>query len=113
MELYELTFALEESTNQDQIRVRAWIDSDMDAGLGNEAELPLVKASGARWSGTFTLRANKPFAFAYRIGLLTEPGARWSLVIRRRERAESVLLEDADVVTTRKEWLLGTCDVGS
>jgi hypothetical protein len=89
--------------------VRAWIDRNLAGDLATEEELPLRRDEDGAWLGEFDLSDNCDPGFAYRIGVVAESGAVWSLSIGQRGNAESILLEDSDVLTERKHWLLGTC----
>lgn len=132
--MYELTINVEGCTADEEVIVRAWIDVLRNAALSSEVELALSKHGQTQWSANFSVphvhahahaHANEHGAenanedeeyeddlFAYRVGLIARPGASWSLQIRERsdEKITRTLLEDGDVLTTHKEWLLGTCD---
>lgn len=110
--MYELTIDVEACASNEEVIVRAWIDQLRSAELTTEVELELSKQSGNTWTASFDIGEGGVEAFAYRVGLIAEPGASWSLRIRdcRDEQAWCTLLEDGDVLRTRKEWLLGTCD---
>jgi hypothetical protein len=113
--MYELTINVEDCTSDDVI-VRAWIDVLRNAALSTEIELALSKQGARQWSATFSVpnadAEHQDDLFAYRVGLIAQPGASWSLRIRQHsdEKIIRTLLEDGDVLTTHKEWLLGTCD---
>jgi len=111
--VYELTIDVEDCTANDEVIVRAWIDHLQSAELTTEVELALSKESETKWTANFSVPGqHDDDAFAYRVGVVAEPGASWSLRIREcdERRMARTLLEDGDVLTTRKEWLLGTCD---
>jgi hypothetical protein len=110
--VYELTINLEDCTENDEVIVRAWIDCLQSAELTEEVELALSKQSGRKWTANFCVPAESDDdAFVYRVGMVAQPGASWSLRIRERTdaRVSRTLLEDGDVLTMRKEWLIGTC----
>jgi hypothetical protein len=106
--VFELSITLEGVTDANNAMARAWIDDQLRPSLV-EAELALSRRGELEWSATFAIP--KATLFAYRIGLLAQPGAVWHLQIREYDAGERTLLEDGDVLTTCKEWLLGTCDV--
>lgn len=56
MHTFELTVDSDDCRHVDGVRVRAWMDADMEASLSSETELSLVRKSGTRRSTTFTLR---------------------------------------------------------
>ena len=113
--MYELTIDVDDCTANDEVIVRAWVDCLQCAQLTSEIELALSKHGGSQWSANFCLpdQNDDDDAFVYRIGLVAKPGASWSLRIRDCSDADNsrTLLEDSDVLTTRKEWLLGTCSM--
>jgi hypothetical protein len=112
--VYELTIDVDQCTSNDEVIVRAWIDYLQNAELTTEVELALSKDGANKWTANFSVpEASDDDAFAYRVGLVAQPGASWSLRIRECSAGDTTrtLLEDGDVLTTRKEWLLGTCDV--
>jgi hypothetical protein len=79
--LYELTIDVEDCASSDQIAVRAWIDSLMHTDpLTTETELALSRRGERHWTTNF--------------------------IMPKRGNA----VEDSDVFTWRKEWLLGTCE---
>lgn len=126
--MYELTINVEGCTADEEVIVRAWIDVLRNAALSSEVELALSKRGQSQWSANFSVphahtnehgaenanqdEGHEDDLFAYRVGLIARPGASWSLQIRERsdEKITRTLLEDGDVLTTHKEWLLGTCD---
>lgn len=112
--MYELTIDVADCTADDEVLVRAWVDCLQSAQLTSEIELALSKQGSGQWSANFCLpERSDDDAFVYRIGLVAQPGASWSLRIRHRTDAAGsrTLLEDGDVLTMRKEWLLGTCNM--
>ena len=88
-------------------QVRVWIDDQLSADLSSEREITLQREPGA-WSAEFSVNGH---VFIYRIGIFAEPGARWSLSIRRGADDRETLF-DSDEMTMPKEWLVGTCDGG-
>jgi hypothetical protein len=112
--VYELTIDIEDCNADQDVTVRAWVDHLESADLTTETELSLSKIGGTQWKGTFSFSdVDADYnAFLYRVGVVANPGANWALCIRRCDEGElsSTLLEDADVLVSRKEWLLGTCD---
>jgi hypothetical protein len=118
--MYELTINVEGCTADEEVIVRAWIDVLHNAALSSEVELALSKHGQSQWRANFSVpkenqeenEEEEDDLFAYRVGLIARPGASWSLQIRERsdEKITRMLLEDGDVLTTHKEWLLGTCD---
>ena len=111
MNAYHLTFALEDGDAElGDSDVRVWLDHLPDHGLGSEHELPLARSGNNEWSATFLLAGLSQSSFLYRIGVAAPPGCVWSLEVRRvgRDRGTTVLA-DSDIVTRRKEWLVGSC----
>ena len=94
-----------------EARVRAWIDDNLEDDLGSETELDLTRVEDGIWSGEFLAPSAKFSGFAYRVGMVAEPGAIWSLCIAQNGASKRLLLEDSDTLSERKQWLLGTCDV--
>ena len=109
MASYELRVSIASPTTLDCASVRAWVDGNLDDDLESEEELDLAREADGSWSGKFRL-TGRARAFAYRVGLLGERGAVWSLLITECGSARRRLLEDSDMLEGRKEWLLGTCD---
>lgn len=112
--MYELIIDVED-TPDDEVIVRAWIDYLQIAALSSEVELELSKQGHSQWTANFCIPKenveDEDDLFAYRVGLIARPGASWSLRIREHDdKLTRTLVEDGDVLTTRKEWLLGTCD---
>jgi hypothetical protein len=114
VDVYELMIDVEDCTANDHVIVRAWVDHLRSADLATETELALLKWGDNQWKATFSLPTedDNDDVFAYRVGLVAKPGASWSLRIRkcRENKLAHTLLEDGDVLTTHKEWLLGTVD---
>lgn len=114
VDVYELMIDVEDCTANDHVIVRAWVDHLRSADLATETELALSKRGENQWKATFSLPSadDDDDLFAYRVGLVAKPGASWSLRIRkcRENMLADTLLEDSDVLTTHKEWLLGTVD---
>ncbi len=111
--MYELTIDVDDCAASEEVLVRAWIDYLQNAELTTEVELALSKEGANKWTANFSVPGDSlEDAFAYRVGLVAQPGASWSLRIRECNQGDGsrTLLEDGDVLTTRKEWLLGTCD---
>jgi hypothetical protein len=97
------------SSEPTESEVRAWIDRHMHGDLATEVELKLRRDEDGAWLGEFDLSDTSDAGFAYRVGVVAESGAVWSLSIGQRGNEEFKLLEDSDVLTERKHWLLGTC----
>ena len=97
------------SSEPTESEVRAWIDRHMHGDLETEVELKLRRDEDGAWLGEFDLSDTSDAGFAYRVGVVAESGAVWSLSIGQRGNEEFKLLEDSDVLTERKHWLLGTC----
>jgi hypothetical protein len=112
MAVIELAVTLELRPASCEPQVRAWIDVRPELGLDSEHELPLMRCSPLQWIGFFTVARVPQTYFLYRIGVAAHPGAIWSLVVRRRDRAYA-LLWDADSLALPKLWLAGTCHVST
>jgi hypothetical protein len=97
------------SAEPTEAQVRAWIDRHLEGDLATEVELDLRRDEDGAWLGEFDLSDTSDAGFAYRVGVVAESGAVWSLSIGQRGNEECKLLEDSDVLTERKHWLLGTC----
>ena len=112
--MYELMVDIDDCTANDEVIVRAWIDHLQSGELTSEVELALSKQGVNKWRAVFDVADSEDDdSFAYRVGLIARPGAAWSLRIRECNNSADesrTLVEDGDVLTTRKEWLLGTCD---
>jgi hypothetical protein len=112
MAVVELALTLELGRGVCEPQVRAWIDVRPELGLESENELPLVRRNPLQWIGFFTVASGPQTYFLYRIGVAAHPGAIWSLLVRRRDRAY-VLLRDADSLALPKLWLAGTCPMSA
>jgi hypothetical protein len=107
--MYELTIGVEDCSVVENVMVRAWIDCVMPGDLATETELALSKQGDCSWKANFCVPERSRAVFAYRVGLLAEAGASWSLRIRECGQTARTLIDDGDVFAMRKEWRLGTC----
>jgi hypothetical protein len=105
---YELRVEIE-SSEPTEPEVRAWIDQHLHGDLATEVELKLRRDEDGAWLGEFDLSDSDDAGFAYRVGVVAESGAVWTLSIGQRGNEAFKLLEDSDVLTERKHWLVGTC----
>lgn len=109
MSEYQLTLTLDGAEVCDA-QVRVWIDTELTGDLSCEQELDLARDADTSWSGLFSAPSG---LFMYRVGICAAPGTAWSLCVRQAAADGGEVLFDSDKLTMAKEWLIGSCELGS
>lgn len=108
MSLVEVRVSLERVAPTCVPQVRAFIDLQIEAGLGTETELSMRLVDDHTWLGCFTLARKHSRSFLYRLGLVAHSGVAWSVQIAETG-TQNILLADGDTFDTAKCWLVGSC----